>query len=229
MPAYLRGQKRPEIRFVQAHSGPLLYGFKPKDYGPITGVSTADVAALGWKKPDELAAGAITVLGANAPKPQRMRKTLVNNPGAGVQGSASTFCSYPSIQAAMAAKWEPVGSTRGVTITNNGRTTTVGATIDASGALYLFPMNASDAATYAAELGLQLPANISNVERGKAFSGTSRPKPARVGKVVSNSTGATFSSYCSYDKLGDALAAGYQLIQSEVLPPIPYSAPPATP
>lgn len=229
MPSYLRGKKRPDIKFVHPHSGTLLYGFKPKDYDGVVGIAAKDITPLGWIGAEAIPAGSITILGANAPKPQRMRFKMNANPSASVQGSASTYCDYLKIKDAIAAKWEPVGSSRGIRISNNLRTSTVGAKIDDSGAIYLFPMNAADATSFAADLGLETPTTFTDVERKKAFSGTSRPRPARVAKVLDNTTGATFSSYCSYDSLDTALTAGYQLISSEVLPPVPYTAPPATP
>lgn len=229
MPSYLRGKKRPDLKFVHPSTGVLLYGFKPKDYQNVVGITAANLTALGWIDAAAIPAGSITILGANAPKPQRMRFKMNANPSASVQGSASTFCDYPKIKDAIAAKWEPIGSNRGVRISNNLRVNTVGAKIDASGSLFLFPMNAADAASFNAELGLVLPANIKDADRAKAFSGTSRPKPARVSKVVDNTTGATFSSYCSYDAIDTALTAGYQIIQSEVLPPVPYSTTPTPP
>lgn len=229
MPSYLRGKKRPNIKFVHPHAGVLLYGFKPKDYTGVVGISAADLTPLGWIDAAAIPAGSITILGANAPKPQRMKFKMNSNPSASVQGSASTYCDYGSIKNAIAAKWEPIGSTRGIRLSNNLRTKTVGAKIDVSGALYLFPMNAADAGSFATELGLQQPETINAADRAKAFSGTSRPRPAKVGKVVDNTTGATFSSYCSYDALDTALTAGYQIIASEVLPPVPYSTTPTPP
>lgn len=229
MPSYLRGKNRPDLKFVHPHTGVLLYGFKPKNYDGVVGITATELTALGWIAASAIPAGSITILGANAPKPQRMKFIMNRNPSAAVQGSASSYCDYPKIKDAIAAGWEPIGSSRGTRISNNLRTTTVGAKIDASGALYLFPMNASDGTTFGPQLGLVLPANISQADRAKSFSGTSRPKPAKVAKVVDNATGATFSSYCSYDGLDTALGAGFQLITSEVLPPVPFTAGGANP
>jgi hypothetical protein len=220
MPSYTRGRAKGDLQFVKVHTGQLYYGFRPKDYANITGISAADITALGWLLPTAVPATGIGILGANSPQPQRVRKTLIRRPGPNQQGSASTFCSHGSFAGAQAVGWQLVGSARGVTVTSTERTKTCGAKASADSGLYLFPLNGTDATTYATELGLILPASISAAERLTAFSGASRPRPAKVGRVIDAATGATFSSFCSYDKLDEALTAGYQIIKGEVLPPL---------
>lgn len=220
MPSYTRGRGKTDLKFVKVSTGTLYYGFKAKDYSNITGISSADLTALGWLDPSAVPAAGIGILGANSPKPQRVRKILIRRPGPNQQGSASTFCAHDARATAQTAGWQLVGSPRGVTITNTERTKTCGAKASADAGIYLFPLNGTDAATYGTELGLLLPASISAAERLTAYSGAARPKPAKVGKIVDSATGATFSSFCSYDKLDDALTAGYQIIKGEVLAPI---------
>ena len=227
MPSYTRGFTREDLKFVKAHAGNIWFGFKAKDMSAVPGISAADVAALGWVNADGVPSGGIGVLRANSPKPQRVKKIINRRPNANQQGSASTYCSYSSFTAAQAAGWDLIGSARRVTISNNFRTKTVGAKIDGSGAIYLFPLNAADATSYAATLGLVLPENISEAERDRAFSGSSRPRPAKMGKVISETTGATFSTFVSYDNEDNALENGFEYIRAAILPPIPYLTPPA--
>jgi hypothetical protein len=221
MPSYTRGRTRENLKFVKIHQGNLFYGFKPNSYANITGISASDITALGWVDAGGVPAGGIGILGANSPKPVRVRKVLLKRPNVSQQGSASTFCSYNSIVAAQAAGWQLTGTNRGVTVTNTDRTKTVGAKIEADGGIYLFSKNANDVTTYGETLGLILPANLSSAERLRAFRGAERPRPPYVKIIADATTGASFSSYCSYDKLDTALGAGFYLIRAEVLPPIP--------
>lgn len=221
MPSYTRGRVRENLKFAKVHQGNLFYGFKPSSYANVTGISSSDITALGWVDAGGVPSGGIAVLGANSPKPVRVRKVLLKRPNVSQQGSASTFCAYNSIVAAQAAGWQITGTSRGVTVTNTDRTKTVGAEIDAGAGIYLFPKNANDVTTYGTTLGLILPGSLTQAERLRAFRGASRPRPPYVKIIADAATGASFSSYCSYDKLDDALGAGFYLVRSEVLPPIP--------
>ena len=225
MPAYLRGKVRDVLTFVLVSNQGLYYGFKTKDLSAINGIGTADLTALGHLDVTALPATRIAVIGANSPKPPRVRKTINRNAGANEQKAVSTYCGINSISTALAEGWELINGGRGVTISNN-RTITVGADLE-SGGIYLFPMNANDVATYAAALGLQKPENLSLIERAQAFSGTSKPKPAIVSKQLTN---GTFRSFCSASKLDDALgseptAGGFSLVRAETPSPAPSVAP----
>jgi hypothetical protein len=224
MPSYTRNKKREKLTFVKVSlTQALFYGFKTKDLASLSGVSADDLIALGHLDAAGLPATRITIIGANSPKPPRMRKIVNKTPGANVQASVSTYCAIDKIATAAAAEWQLVNAGRGVHVSNNARTVTVGAKI-AGGGYYLFPMNAADAASYAETLGLELPTALSGVERAQAFSGTSYPKPA----VIKIATAAgTFSSFCSHDAIDLALSVGYELVKAAKPHPVPAAA--ATP
>lgn len=220
MPSYTRGQRRDKFVFVKVStSSNLYYGFKTKDFGAIAGVSAADITALGHLEASALPASRITIVGANSPKPPRVKKITNNAPSATQQGSVSTYCAISSLATATAAGWQMVDGGRGVKVTNNTRTVTVGAKIEGGG-YYLFPMNASDVTTYAAALGLETAPNISATERAQAFSGSSYPKPDIVSITTAN---GNFSSFCSFDAIDAALAAGYEILKTRKPHPVPAS------
>jgi hypothetical protein len=229
VPAYLRGKFRDILTFVKVSNQGLYYGFKTKDLSAIAGIGAADVTALGHLAVAALPNTRIAVIGANSPKPPRVRKLLARNPAADQQGSVSTFCGIDNISTALAEEWELSNGGRGVAISNR-RTISVGARLS-NGGIYIFPMNSVDANAYAEELGLILPGSLSSAERGKAFSGTNKPKPAIVSKALTN---GKFTSFCSTDKLDDVLAGsetvtGYSLVKPEVPSPAPSIAEPTNP
>jgi hypothetical protein len=224
MPSYTRGKKREKLTFVKVSANQALYyGFKTKDLTTLANISTADLTALGHLDAATLPATRITIIGANSPKPPRMRKIINKTPGANAQASVSTYCAIDKIATAVAEEWQLVDAGRGVHVSNNARTVTVGAKIEGGG-IYLFPMNAADATTYAAALGLELPTTLSATERAQAFSGTTYPKPAVI-KIAT--TSGVFSSFCSHDSIDSALAAGYELVKAAKPHPVPAGA--ATP
>jgi hypothetical protein len=221
MSAYTRGKTRDKLTFVKvSKTKELFYGFKTKDLTSLSGISAGDLTALGHKEAGALTVGAITIIGANSPKPPRVKKVINKKPNAAQQGSVSSFCGIDSLGTAATEGWQVVDGGRGVKITNNSRTKTVGAKIEGGG-LYLFPMNANDATTFAAELGLVLPDNISDSERAEAFSGTTYPRPAVLGKATVD---GNFSSYCSYDKISEALADEYEIIKNSRPNPVSVAA-----
>lgn len=223
MSSYTRGKKREKLTFVKVSlTQALYYGFKTKDLASISGVSAGDLVALGHLEVAGLPAGRITILGANSPKPPRVRKVVNKTPGANVQASVSTYCGVNAIATAAAEEWQLVNAGRGVHVSNNARTVTVGAKIQGGG-YYLFPMNAADATQYATALGLELPTNLSATERSQAFSGTSYPKPAVI--KISTAQG-TFSSFCSHDAIDAALESGYELVKAAKPHPVPAAVAP---
>lgn len=207
MPTYLQNQTRGLLRFVKVRKNRLLYyGWKTKDLAASTVLTEADVTALGHKTAIavEGIAGAIGILGANRPKPARATKKAENYSW-NEQGSASSFVDADSYAAALSAGWN-IGKAKGVSITSNSRTVTMGAQVEGNG-FYLFPVNAGDAPAYAAELGLFLPAQLTESDRAVAFTGTSKPRPPRVKK---GSTGA--STFCSYDAIDSATSNGWTVL-----------------
>lgn len=216
MPTYTRGQLRDQLTFVKVTSLNIFYGFSTKDYASLAGagLSTGDLQTLGHTASGALPESAIKIIAANSPKPPRARKIINPRPTAQQQRAISTFIGIDSINAAETLGFRLVNSGRGVTLTNNERTKTVGADLR-TGGLYLFPMNAVDANQYASQLGLQLPEQISAGERDRAFSGASRPRPAKI--KLDLGAGGSFSSFCSYDALNNALSSGFQLVTPEVI------------
>jgi hypothetical protein len=221
MPSYTRGIARDTLTFVKVTSGNVFYGWKTKDLANIPGVSAADLAALGHVAAGSLAAGALGFLGANAPKPPRAKKKVSATPSASAQQAASTYCAVNALATAQGAGWDIVNGGRGVSI-KNSVSITLGARLS-NGLIYVFPKNSADATAVATELGLILPANMSDTERARAFRGASRPRPAKVSKPAG--ARGTMSSFCSDDKLDDALAAGWTIVK----PAIPYSVAAAPP
>lgn len=216
MPDYLVGQARDVMSFVKVYAGGLLhYGWNTKDLTGLTGVSSADITALGHKDAAAVGAitGAIAILGANSPKPARFKKVVNRNPSASQQGSVSTFCDADSFATALSAGWKLTKSVRTPKISNNGRTVTVGAKCT-DGGIYLFPMNATRAAEVAGELGLILPSSLSTSERQKAFTGTSYPRPYKVSLPGANGDKSTFASS---DTIDSATSAGWNIDESEIL------------
>ena len=221
MPSYTRGFTRDNIVFAKTNGGNIWHGFKPKDLASIPGVTEADVTALGWKKIAQVPEAGYPVIGANSPKPQRVTKILNKRANANQQRSISTFVSQDSIVAAQGAGWELVGFGRGSRGGATPRGENVGAEIGPGGGIYVFWMNLTDAIAYAATLGLKRPSEFGADERKFSFSGASRPRPAKMGKIINEATGAGFSSFVSYDKEDNALEAGFKYIRPAILGPRP--------
>lgn len=220
MPSYTRGFTRDDIVFAKTKSA-IWHGFKPKNISSIPGVTEADVTALGWKPIGQVPAAGYPVIGANSPKPQRVIKILNKRANANQQRSLSTFVSEDSIVTAQGAGWELTGFARGSRGGATLRGENVGAEIGPGGGIYVFWMNLTDAVAYAALLGLKRPADFGADERRFAFSGASRPRPAKMGKIINEATGGTFSSFVSYDNEDNALEAGFKYIRPAVLGPRP--------
>lgn len=194
MPSYTRGQRRDQLTYVKANPV-LYYGFKTKDFSSLSGVSGADLTALGHITAP--AAGTLLVIGANAPKPPRVSKRISTS-GSG-QSTVSTFCGYDKVAAALAAGWSFQKAGRSVPLRSSGRSVTAVVEISANGPLYCFPMNAGDFQTYGADLGLQSAASItSDAELNRLVVGSSLPKPGKATKSLLN--GSTFSSFYAPEK-----------------------------
>jgi len=214
MPAYLRGKVRDQLSFVRVSTTQQVwYGFKTKDFAGISGVSQADIGALGHFEIAALPQGAIKFFAANSPKPPRVKKTVTKNPTVEQQGSVSSYCSVQMLDQAQNAGWDLVQRGRGVSLTANARSTTVGAKLTGGG-IYVFPMNTKTATDNAEALGLLRPTQMGDAERDRSFSGSSKPRPAKVAKALDN---GTFSSFCSSDALSAALQAGYSLLEAEFI------------
>jgi hypothetical protein len=228
MPSYLRGvaNKRDKLTFVALNAQNLHFGWNAKDLASKAGVGADDLIALGHVTAEQMSAvsGGLAILGANSPRPQRMKKVI--NPGttsADVQESVSTFVAYDAGAQALAAGWKYAGSGKLLpTVRQSGRTVTAAASVDFGGSTigyYLFPMNASDAAlAQIAALGLKFAGGtLSDAEIRKGFAGTSQPRPFKA--TLELEGGSTVSTFCSHDKVTDASAAGWS-ITGGVNPPV---------
>jgi hypothetical protein len=213
MPSYLRGQSRPDLVFVKVTRNNLFYGFKSKKLTAMESISEADVIALGHIKYQFLRSSSIPIVGANAPKPSRVKKQITRNPRANQQGSISTFCGLDNLNTAQSRGWEVMSLTIPVRPKNNEKTVTVGAIFYNAG-IYLFAMNKLDAETYGLELGLALPHPLNSINfRNFGFTGSTKPHPPIVSKQTSK---GKFTCFCSPIGLQDALTVhGYSLVKSE--------------
>lgn len=220
MAVYTRGKKRNILTYVEVYTN-LLYGFKTKDLSALAGVSEGDLTTqLGHLVGAFTApSGSIKILGANAPKPARVKKNLANA-GAGAQQSVSTFCATAKYSAAMAAGWDVIKQRRGVTIrpeTSTKNSVTAIATLSDT-SCYCFPMNKADFSTYKAALGLQSIGDFGSVtetEIAKFVSGSSIPRPGKASIEVSG--GGTFSSFYSTANKDDLATAGFNILSDEFI------------
>lgn len=217
MPAYLRGQPRDEPVAARAVSATAntFYGFKRKDIENVQGINRTDVSALGHFTLTALPQGALTFYRATSPKPPRVTKVATRNPNSTQQGSVSTFLSVGSERTAINAGWNLVSGRKVVNLKITARYLTAIALLS-DGTFYCFPMNIDDFGSFGADLGLIAPNTITTAtERARLVMGCSRPRPARVGRQVGN--GGKFSSFCSFNSLDSALAAGFYFISGELI------------
>lgn len=217
MPSYTRNRAKDTTTFVEV-TPVILYGFSTFDIAGLSGVSLADIQNnLGHMAPTAAAglAGRIRVIGANAPKPSRVQKRLSQNT-TNQQGSVSTFCAFNRLTQARTNDWKLVKKGNGVPLTPQGSTTkkiTAIAALD-SNALYCFPMNAQDYATYGQTLGLQTANNITTAERNRLVAGSTTPKPARARLRLPD--GSFFSSFVSTSAINSAISAGFAISGTEI-------------
>lgn len=225
MPSYVRGRDNTILRFVQIDEAkPIFYGWKSFDLSSLSSLSSADLTVLNHVTPAQmgLASGAIGIIGANSPKPARVRKTLIRRPTAAQQGSVSTFIGGDALvdwEVLIEAGWELVTPAKRVTISDNDRSQTVGA-LCSNGGIYCFPLSKTVPEAVYTELGLFKATELrldSNYK--KCFSGTSKPRPPKVQKDgIPNGDGATYDAhtFCSVDVYENALQTGWLPVKGEV-------------
>lgn len=214
MPSYTRGKKRENLFFVLVNEF-LYFGFKPKDLKSLTGITDADITALGHVSVANAFGGILRVIGANAPTPHRVSKKITTA-SIGQQKSVSTFCGYSSVSTAQGAGWSLIKSKKGVSLkpSNTARQSLTAIATLSYGFLYCFSMDKADYEAYGAGLGLLSAANITTeAERKRLVSGSSIPYPGRASKLLSG--GSTFSSFFNSDKLDDVITAGYDILSEE--------------
>jgi hypothetical protein len=217
MPAYVRGTPRNNLTFVRVNDYPLLYGWRAPDFSSFTGITAADITALGHLTAVGAAAvpNRIMILGANSPKPARVTKKL--SPGVTTErGSVSTFCAYNQGAAAVAAGWATSRGAKGVSVkpAAAGRRSQTAVAELSNGVLYAFPLNSSDFAIAAADLGLQSAGQISATERKRLATGMSKTRPGKAAKEDSDGLFVTYYSTASADT---AATAGWDILSSEVV------------
>lgn len=234
MPAYLRGLDNSLLRFVQLNpTKPLHYGWKTKDFstlGGITGDEMANVLGHLTAVQMGLIAGAIAVIGANSPKPARVRKILNRRPTAVQQGSVTTFVSGESAadwELLLESGWEIVNGEKRITISDNQRFQTVGANCS-NGAIYCFPLSKTVPQIVIDELGLIPAAELRlGTTLGKCVSQASKPRPPKVKKIGIETAAGSYDAhtFCSVDAYEAALQNGWLPAGGE----IPYFSNPANP
>ncbi len=228
MPSYTRGRRRDVTSFV-AVNPVLMYGFKTKDLSALAGVSSADLSAqLGHTAQSAIPSGRLVVIGANAPKPDRVSKKLIA--AAGSQGSVSTFCAYNRLTNAIAGGWTMAKQGRDVGLRTDGRSVTAIVPMSSTnGLMYCYTMNRADFESYGAELGLVSASSITTeAEINRLVKGSTLPRPGRAMKVLS--TGATVSTFYAPEKRTDLQQpnSGWRVIDRPRLAPT-VAAPAPTP
>lgn len=205
MPLSTRGRKRDKIMSVPV-STTLRYAFKTADLSQITGVSAGDLAALG-QTPVESGSGLI-VFSPQAPKPALFRKKLSVG---GLQGSVSTFgngVTTSAIKAAAGAGWKMSKGVRRCGFGNSLTQTCVGIKTANGLIVKRFVPNAD--AGNASVLGWEMA--VSSADLDKLVSA---PEGAKVARVKQDGAQGSKTLPCSGNKVADALAAGWILVNSE--------------
>lgn len=229
MSSYVRGTKRTVLTFVPLNTV-LQYGWKSPDLAALTGISAGDLATeLGHLTPTAAAAIAnrVMVIGANSPKPARYSKKFPNAPTT-ARASVSTFIGYNSAIAATAGGWTRSSKSKGVKLRAPGgsrRKQTAVATLS-NGALYAFSLDTPDFNLVSPDLGLQSSSQISSQEALRLVTGTSGTRPGRMRIVDSGGDLTTFFSTANRDS---AQAAGFDLVDEELIEFPAAVPPPANP
>ncbi|MDB9375753.1 hypothetical protein [Nodularia sphaerocarpa] len=218
MPSYTRGQNRRDFYYVEIN--PYAYFvFKPKNLAAITGVTADDILALGHTPPESVFLGRFRIFGANSPKPPRVTKKI-RVESVAQQKSVSTFCGYNAIASAAARGWKLTAGRQSVrlnALSEFRRSLTAIATLT-DGYLYCFPMNKEDFTLFGTQLGLRLGATFtSDLDKAKMVTGSSSPYPAKVSKLLGQ---ATFTTFCSTDRLASAIAEGFNVVSEERYVPV---------
>jgi hypothetical protein len=226
MPAYIRGSKRDQLRFVLLN--PIFaYGWKTVDLAARTGISAADLSTqLGHMTAAEADAVAnrIMVTGANSPKPARVVMRDITAP-VGSPGSTSTYVAYDKLAAATTAGWSLAKQARGVRLTANidGKRSVTAIAELSNGLLYSFPLNKADFDRVSATLGLVDAASITTATENNSLATGCRTKP---GKCSNEDSEGIFSTYYATAAKEAAIAGGYNIDTTEF---IEYSAAAAPP
>lgn len=191
MPSYTRGKPRNITTYVKVNEQ-LFYGFRTKDLAAVTGVTQADITALGHVTAPP--ANSILCFAANAPKPPRVSKKIAGA-ASGAQGSVGSFCAYDRLAAAIAAGWNLAKDGLEVGLRTSGKTVTVVAEIAQNGVLYAFSMNSADFASYGDVLGLKTAQTLTASELQRVVRGSTYPKPGRAQLTLQ--TGGTVNAFYS--------------------------------
>lgn len=211
MPSYLQGKKRDQSRFVLLDAIlSVYYNWDTKDLASLAGVSQGDLTtALGHIL--TVPADSLVIVNANAPKPPRVTKVIVDNPDATQQGNASTFCAFNKLRDARASGWKRTKRKTSVTLTKNARTVSAGVKLS-NGLIQIRRVNANDFNLYKDDLGWIDPETINtDNERAKLFEGGSSPLPGLAKKSINGRD--VIKPYSD----GTTLGTGWVSIQDEEL------------
>lgn len=208
---------------VRMNSAGVYYGFKSREFTG-TGISDGDLnSQLGWIIPPSVIPGfldpnAITIVGANAPKPPRFSKktTATGEISGDIPKSLSLFCSPEKIAVARAAGWTLAKKGIGVKFVSENSSARqmtcfvkISATTGTADFFYGFSCDKGTFTNYGVILGLQSPQQLTAEQREKrCFVGGSSPKPKRATLKTAN---GSVSSFCSADKVYDLISEGWEV------------------
>lgn len=214
MPASTRGVKRPDTTFVLV-SEFLAYGWASANIAALPGISEAELTtSLGHMREGAMFTGYVRVMGANAPKPLRVKKRIPN-PQVGTRGSVSTFCGYDKFPAAQVAGWRFAKAPGRVTVSppRAGSRTFTGVVVLSNSEWYAQPIDSIAATSEVQEtLGILVASGITANGRKLLVRGSkSKPGIARVTLPGGGVAQLPFSAA----RRTNVLAAGYEVIKDE--------------
>lgn len=217
MPASTRGVKRSEVTFVLV-SEFLAYGWASADISALPGVSQAELTdGLGHLKEGSMFTGYVRVMGANAPKPARVKKQIPNAPF-GTRSSVSTFCAYDKLAAAQVAGWQmsKPGRSMKVSVPGAGKRTWTGVMVLSNSLWYAQPVDAIAATPEVTDIiGILRPNQITANGRKLLVRG-SRSKPGICEVPLADGSGVAQLPF-STQRRDNVLDAGYSIIRDELI------------
>lgn len=210
MAIYTRGKARTVQRAVRCNQL-IYYAFNTYNLAEGTGITDADLTAVGHKTLNTIPAGASAIFGMQAPRAARFRKKIGTQPVLGQRGSCTTYgngSSKTGIAAAAAVGWKLTRPVRLAVPRATIKSKTVGVKLE-SGIIYLQAVPRQDLAEteVVAALGLILPESFTDADKRKAIQGTKAMAPLRVTRILEG--GATQTLPCSHDKMADAAELGF--------------------
>jgi hypothetical protein len=204
MPIATRGRKRDLIRAVRINPT-LMYGFVTADLSSVVGVSAGDIAALG-QMPLSGVSG-LVVFSPRSPKPAQFRKKV----SGGTQSSVTAYgngSTAGAVNTAAGAGWKMAKGIRRTSF-GNTRTQTAIAVPTSNGLLVKRHVPNSDVGN-SGLLGWDLTMSSGNLDK-LVFA----PQGAKLALVREEGANFTKTLPVASNKIADAIAAGWQLVQPE--------------